>query len=73
MLACLTWSTLNLIRTLNLTLTVNEIYIYRVILLSVFAAILILMQFDHYFYTLQQTQLLLWAILGMLTAESLPA
>jgi len=28
-------------------------------------AIFILMQFDHYFYTLQQTQMLLWVILGI--------
>lgn len=30
---------------------------------------LVLMQFDHYFYTLQQTQLLLWLVLGLAAAE----
>jgi O-antigen ligase len=60
---------LNLIR--KLISPFNENYIYRAALLSVLVAILILMQFDHYFYTLQQTQLLLWALLGMITAESL--
>ena len=47
-------------------------YIYRATLLSILVAVLILMQFDHYFFTLQQTQLLLWMILGMITAESFP-
>lgn len=39
-------------------------------LLATSAAFLVLMQFDHYFYTLHQTQLLLWVLLGVLAAES---
>jgi hypothetical protein len=27
------------------------------------------MQFDHYFYTLQQTQLLLWMVLAIISSE----
>ncbi len=27
------------------------------------------MLFDHYFYTLQQTQMLLWIVLGLISAE----
>jgi O-antigen ligase len=43
---------------------------YFLLLASCFSVILILMQFDHYFYTLQQTQLLLWLILGAIAAET---
>ncbi len=42
---------------------------YTVILLSILLGIILLMQFDHYFYTLQQTQLLLWLVIGMIIAE----
>ncbi len=42
-----------------------------IFLLSVFLGYLVLMQFDHYFYTLQQTQLLLWIILGMIASEKI--
>ncbi len=35
------------------------------ILAASLLAILLLMQFDHYFYTLEQTQLLLWLTLGV--------
>ena len=34
------------------------------LVLSLYFAIFALMQFDHYFYTLEQTQLLLWIFLG---------
>jgi O-antigen ligase len=44
---------------------------FRIILLCIFAGFLVLMQFDHYFYTIEQTQLLLWIILGMIGAEVL--
>ena len=39
---------------------------FKIFLFAVLIAFIILMQFDHYFYTLQQTQLLLWAILGII-------
>ncbi|MDE2311989.1 MAG: O-antigen ligase family protein [Patescibacteria group bacterium] len=42
------------------------------LLASIFISFLILMQFDHYFYTLQQTQLLLWIILGFMAAIKTP-
>jgi O-antigen ligase len=40
--------------------------LFNIFLISSFIAMLFLMQFDHYFYTLQQTQLLLWAMLGIM-------
>lgn len=43
---------------------------YLFSLLSILLCFLILMQFDHYFYTLNQTQLLLWIILGLIMAET---
>lgn len=44
----------------------NREKIFKITLFSIFVSILVLMQFDHYFYTLQQTQLLLWSILGII-------
>jgi O-antigen ligase len=41
-------------------------------LVTILCAFIVLMMFDHYFYTLQQTQLLLWIFLGMIAAEVLP-
>ena len=38
-------------------------------LVAILTAFLLLMQFDHYFYTLQQTQMLLWVILGIIAAQ----
>jgi O-antigen ligase len=45
------------------------IYMRRIFLGSVFLGVLVLMLFDHYFYTIQSTQLLLWAILGLIFAD----
>ncbi len=39
------------------------------LLLATLISFLLLMQFDHYFYTLQQTQMLLWVFLGIIVAE----
>lgn len=47
----------------------NDETFYQVILISLFSGFLILMLFDHYFYTLQQTQILLWAVLGLIGYE----
>ena len=44
----------------------REQQIFKIFLGATVVAIIFLMQFDHYFYTLQQTQLLLWAILGIM-------
>jgi O-antigen ligase len=42
---------------------------YLLSLFSIFLSFLLLMQFDHYFYTLQQTQLLLWILLALIGTE----
>ena len=47
----------------------QENLLYKLTLLTILICFLILMQFDHYFYTLQQTQMLLWLILGLIAAE----
>lgn len=39
-------------------------------LITIFIAFLLLMQFDHYFYTLNQTQLLLWIFLALVSSET---
>ncbi len=41
---------------------------HHVVMLGILVAFLALMQFDHYFYTLQQTQFLLWLVLGIIAA-----
>jgi O-antigen ligase len=43
---------------------------FQITLLCILIGFLILMQFDHYFYTIEQTQLLLWIILGLISAET---
>jgi O-antigen ligase len=45
------------------------VYMRRVFLTSLLLGILVLMMFDHYFYTIQSTQMLLWAILGLIFAD----
>lgn len=47
----------------------NSFSIYQVTLLSILSGFLILMLFDHYFYTIEQTQILLWLILGLTATE----
>jgi predicted aspartyl protease len=42
--------------------------VFDLTLFSILISFLVLMQFDHYFYTLQQTQMLLWVILGIIAA-----
>jgi hypothetical protein len=64
----LVWIFLSHLKTLNNKLTGG--YTTKYLLLATFICFLILMQFDHYFYTLQQTQMLLWILLGMITAET---
>ena len=49
----------------------REQQIFKYGLLSIFVAFLVLMQVDHYFYTLQQTQLLLWSVLGIISGTVL--
>ncbi len=48
------------------TTTDREQTISQILLLSVFSAFLLLMMFDHYFYTIWQTQVLLWLVLGLM-------
>jgi hypothetical protein len=42
---------------------------YSLLLTSLFCSFLLLMLFDHYFYDLNQTQLLLWTFLALIAAE----
>lgn len=42
---------------------------FKIAAFSSFVAILFLMFFDHYFYTLQQTQLLLWMMIGIISYD----
>jgi len=42
---------------------------FKIALIVIFSGYLILMQFDHYFYTIEQTQILLWVVLGIIAAE----
>ncbi len=46
----------------------GEINLLYIFLLSILVSFLALMQFDHYFYTIQQTELLLWVILGLVNS-----
>ena len=48
----------------QIKVSIGENGYISVIFFALFIAISILMQFDHYFYTLQQTQLLLWVVIG---------
>ncbi len=48
----------------------NINYATGYLLLATLLSFLLLMLFDHYFYTLQQTQLLLWIVLGIIAAET---
>jgi hypothetical protein len=47
----------------------QQLTTYNLLLTTIFLAFLLLMQFDHYFYTLDQTQLLLWIFLALIAAE----
>ncbi len=53
-------------------ITKHELATNYLLLTTSLVCILILMMFDHYFYTLQQTQMLLWLILGLIAAEIFP-
>ncbi len=43
---------------------------YFLLLTTILFVFLILMFFDHYFYTLQQSQMLLWVFLGIIAAKN---
>lgn len=45
---------------------------YHLLLMTLLLCFLLLMQFDHYFYTLEQTQMLLWIFLGIIAIEKTP-
>jgi O-antigen ligase len=45
-------------------------YVLQLTLLLILLGFLILMLFDHYFYTIEQTQLLLWLILGLIAGNA---
>jgi len=42
---------------------------FQLTLFATFCGFLILMLFDHYFYTIEQTQFLLWLVLGLVMRE----
>ena len=46
-----------------------QLFTFHFSLFTILACFLVLMLFDHYFYTLQQTQLLLWLVLGLIAAK----
>src|SRR3989338_3186034 len=50
---------------LELENTLFNMELLRITFLSIIVSFLVLMLFDHYFYTIHQTQLLLWTILGL--------
>jgi O-antigen ligase len=43
---------------------------YNLLLTTCILCILVLIQFDHYFYTIQQTQIIFWLILGALASQT---
>ncbi len=43
---------------------------YSTMLFSSFVGLIVLMFFDHYFYTVQQAQLLLWLVVGLIINQS---
>lgn len=45
--------------------------IYSALLIAVFSSFLTMMMFDHYFYTIWQTQVLLWLVLGLMVSPFL--
>lgn len=51
----------------NIKLAFSE---YNVLFISILSTFLLLMLFDHYFYTLQQTQMLLWLTLGIIAGQN---
>jgi hypothetical protein len=67
------WHLYKLVKTLfTSNAEVGESYIFQLVLLCVLLGYLVLMLFDHYFYTLPPTQILLWAILGIIAASVQP-
>ncbi len=61
---------LNLFKNWKLEIRNLQTNLYRLALFVILLSFLILMMFDHYFYTLQQTQMLLWLILGLIAVET---
>lgn len=47
----------------------SPVYMRRIFLIGILFGIFTIMLFDHYFYTLQSTQIIFWAILGLIFAE----
>jgi sterol desaturase/sphingolipid hydroxylase (fatty acid hydroxylase superfamily) len=48
---------------------IDDENVHRLILAVILFTFLVLMLFDHYFYTIHQAQLLLWLILGLIMRE----
>lgn len=64
------WIMLTNLKSLILNLKSEPKKFIALAMIAILINFLILMQFDHYFYTLQQTQMLLWAVLGIIAAET---
>lgn len=47
----------------------RKISLWRVYLIAIFGAIILLFMIDHYFYTLWPAQLILWLIIGLIMRE----
>ncbi len=48
----------------------SELTPIRLLLTTILISLLVLMRFDHYFYTLQQTQLFLWIFIALVSSET---
>jgi O-antigen ligase len=65
----LVWIFLSALKSLILNLK-SKLTTYNLLLATIFISFLLLMLFDHYFYTLDQTQLLLWLFLALIASET---
>ena len=54
---------------LSIKIKTGELSIFKITLFTILCSFLILMVFDHYFYTLEQTSVLFWVFLGLIKAE----
>lgn len=64
----LVWFLFSILKTISYKLKIYP-STYYLLFTTIFCSFLVLMMFDHYFYTLQQTQLLLWIILAITASE----
>jgi O-antigen ligase len=70
LIAFFIWHIILAIKTFRSTADVQRAT-WNLLLATLLLCFMILMLFDHYFYTLMQTQFLLWMILGFIAGESM--